>query len=614
MSIQGEPGTNGASNGPGLSVSNGLPLPGSAVNQSAGTAQVQHHPAHHPQDPYASYAPYPSVVTYSTPYPHNTNTSTSAPYYIHTSQGHPAHNDPHHPAHHEPPPPSGHSDPTAQQQQSQQTHHGSQHHLSEVNHQEQIHTSEHVQQPQASYHTPQRSPVEPVPPSPSLVAGTPNGVKRGPPISTGSMDEHTPAPKKRKQRADNVDVKEDCDLGPSGGAKHWTDEEKTRLFHWMLTDDNRWEAFGSKMNTIFREGSAVLFSSRKTFTALKSCYHRNLDVFKQIYAFEAFLAKAPTMPIEPPNSSSPTASSEGVNQQEMQEIADELLPPSFATPAQRQTFLERKLESARNFNVPVGNLTIRALDHWQETGWYILFKRRFREDPQTGMPIARHGSLRHLDDGTSPDGRLDEDNEGPSSALHISRANESLTEAQRRHLDPNDCLIPPPFPNQPPASRGSGSTHRTRVSPPASSSQLFAPGSPVENTSPQISTFPYPPPPPVSYYPPPSTPQGDYQVVQQQINLQAQTAQALTQLTNMTQTLLGTCTTLTELVRTQMEDTKAQTDLMRKREDRDASGSSASGSGSETQRAALATDILANPRAPEEIKKLAADYLKRLFQ
>lgn len=360
-------------------------------------------------------------------------------------------------------------------------------------------------------------------------------------------------------------------------------------------------------------------------------------MFKQIYAFEAFIAKAPTMPIEPPNANSVAPNSEGVNQQEMQEIADELLPQSFSSPAQRQTFLERKLESARNFNVPVGNLTIRALDHWQETGWYILFKRRFREDPQTGMPIARHGSLRHLDeppgkayyssgfvlsDDTyrhdSIDRRGDEDDEGgSSSALHMSRTNESLTEAQRRHLDPNDCLIPPPFPNQPPAARGSGSTHRPRVSSPASASQAFAPPSPAEQASPQVPTFPYPPPPPpVPYYPPPpSTPQGDYQTqqfAQQQMHIQAQTAQALTQLTNMTQTLLGTCTTLTELVRSQMEDSKIQTDLMRKRDERDASGTS--GALNEGQRATLATDVLTNPRAPEEIKKLAADYLKRLFQ
>ena len=48
-------------------------------------------------------------------------------------------------------------------------------------------------------------------------------------------------------------VKDESDVGPSGGPKHWTDEEKARLFHWMLDDDERWEAFGTKMNTVFRE-------------------------------------------------------------------------------------------------------------------------------------------------------------------------------------------------------------------------------------------------------------------------------------------------------------------------------------------------------------------------
>lgn len=82
----------------------------------------------------------------------------------------------------------------------------------------------------------------------------------------------------------------------------------------------------------------------------------------------------------------------------------------------------------------------------------------------------------------------------------------------------------------------------------------------------------------------------------------------------MTQTLLGTCNTLTELVRAQMEDSKVQTELMRRREERDEAATHSAGSGTESQRAALATDMLANPRTPEEVKKLAADYLKRLFQ
>lgn len=52
-------------------------------------------------------------------------------------------------------------------------------------------------------------------------------------------------------------LRDESDVGPSGGPKHWTDEEKGRLFHWMLDDDERWEAFGTKMNTIFREVRAA---------------------------------------------------------------------------------------------------------------------------------------------------------------------------------------------------------------------------------------------------------------------------------------------------------------------------------------------------------------------
>jgi hypothetical protein len=209
------------------------------------------------------------------------------------------------------------------------------------------------------------------------------------------------------------------------------------------------------------------------------------------------------------------------------------------------------------------------------------------------------------------DTRMDEDSvAGTSSVLRTPRANDSLTDAQRRHLDSNDCLIPLPFPNQPAASRGSGAAHRSqRTPPPSATAQPFPPGSPPASSSTQTSAYPFPP---GSFFAP-SNPQSDYQTqqfIQQQMHLQAQTAQSLSHLTSMTQTLLGTCTTLTELVRAQMEDSKVQTDLMRKREERDQAGNS----GNERQRAAVASEMLSDPRTPDDIKTLAADYLKRLFQ
>ena len=48
------------------------------------------------------------------------------------------------------------------------------------------------------------------------------------------------------------------------GAKHWSDEEKTKFFIWLLGSDEHWEQFGTKMNTCFREVCEMntkLFSS-----------------------------------------------------------------------------------------------------------------------------------------------------------------------------------------------------------------------------------------------------------------------------------------------------------------------------------------------------------------
>lgn len=86
-----------------------------------------------------------------------------------------------------------------------------------------------------------------------------------------------------------------------------------------------------------------------------------------------------------------------MGQREIQDIVDEPLPVSFAAPVQRQSFLERKLDAARSLNVPIGNLTVRVLDHWQEMGWYILFKKRFKHDYRTGLPIPRHASARNAE-------------------------------------------------------------------------------------------------------------------------------------------------------------------------------------------------------------------------
>lgn len=213
--------------------------------------------------------------------------------------------------------------------------------------------------------------------------------------SVASSDEGPPPAKRRRAATrSGIDNGDEEDVGPGGGAKHWSVVEKTRLFRWILEDDERWEQFGSKMNVIFREvrrptsrlgseldvdkrlvqGSEKLFTSRKSFTALKSCYHRNLDVFKQIWLFEAFLARPP--PAAVAAETAPGTPSSSTSAREVSDILHAPVPASFDTPQERQGFLDRKLDAARLLEVPIGNLTVKVIDNWYVRGWYTMFKRR----------------------------------------------------------------------------------------------------------------------------------------------------------------------------------------------------------------------------------------------
>jgi hypothetical protein len=57
--------------------------------------------------------------------------------------------------------------------------------------------------------------------------------------------------------ADDPEVGED---GGAGGARHWTDEEKTKLFNWLMgpNEDEHFDALRTKKNTCFRDVSHFL--------------------------------------------------------------------------------------------------------------------------------------------------------------------------------------------------------------------------------------------------------------------------------------------------------------------------------------------------------------------
>jgi hypothetical protein len=154
--------------------------------------------------------------------------------------------------------------------------------------------------------------------------------------------------------------------GSAQGAKHWTDEEKTRLFTWLMGQgqDEHWNSLRATKNSCLREVcdgfilmrhvyvplllqcAIEVFGNKKTYQALKGCYERNFNLFKQIYAFEGFHAHSSNVAV------------------------------SGLSEPDRLREYERRLQAARKTGCDIGNINARTIDHWHRIGWYDLFYRR----------------------------------------------------------------------------------------------------------------------------------------------------------------------------------------------------------------------------------------------
>ncbi|KAL4243731.1 hypothetical protein ABKN59_011453 [Abortiporus biennis] len=437
--------------------------------------------------------------------------------------------------------------------------------------------------------------------------------------------EEPPSPQQTPQQQQQHEYRRD--RPGAGGAKHWTDDEKTQLFVWMLSSDEHWQMFGSQMNTVFRNAATSLFEGRKSFTALKSCYHRNVETYKQIYAFEAFLTQTSDHNIpKPPHFPPP----DGDYATTATNILYAPVPTTFTSSIHRETFLEQKLEAARTIGkVPVGNINVKVIDHWYRTGWHALFRRRYKADPPFGgTPVPYHGPLegnpvislyppppdmdpdvvQNLRDSVEDEHDHDEigyagaDNEEfihSTSSTSTSQKPPRVTSSSST-IDtgsPRRQTIKPP-PQSSPALTQTNNNHL--VYPPTASSQPQPSIQNLYHSSPSMQ----PPPPPQSSY----------------IQLDPQTAQLLAQLSSTTQSLQTTCTTLTESLRIHHEESKQLQnrikELEKKLDEQSAAANHTGGGGAgmdKKDKATLATEVLGNSNVGEHVKQAAADYLKRLF-
>ncbi|KAG6817156.1 hypothetical protein H0H87_012117 [Tephrocybe sp. NHM501043] len=186
---------------------------------------------------------------------------------------------------------------------------------------------------------------------------------------------------KRRRDADDGDS---FDIDGTGqGAKHWTDEEKSKLFNWLMGpgQDDHWNSLRATKNSCLRECANEVFGSKKTYQALKGCYERNFNLFKQIYAYELYHAHAQNL--------------------------------SSFNEADRLREYERRLQSARKAGCDVGNVTARTIDHWHRLGWYDLFYRRWHGDPATTRPVQTRTSNANGSNMNGGDDSIDLDDDPP---------------------------------------------------------------------------------------------------------------------------------------------------------------------------------------------------------
>ncbi|KAI0635687.1 hypothetical protein C8Q77DRAFT_1071664 [Trametes polyzona] len=388
---------------------------------------------------------------------------------------------------------------------------------------------------------------------------------------------------------------QDMDVGPNGGPKHWTEDEKTRFFTWLLTSDDHWEAFRTRMNTVFRECSNELFPGRKSYTALKSCFHRNLEVFKQIHAFQVFSAN---------------------HFRQMQ----------AENPHAQQPSVETVLEAARVAGLNVGTINAKVIDRWYETGWYDLFRRRYREDPKTGLPVPYYGPADPSEAGSSA---------GPAvQAMMGLHAHSSIDSQMMSHNGASHGAdhgsVPHPASPEPPHPQSNSSyDYSPQLTGPTPDYRQAGGSTPQAPPTYLRSNHAGPPRAPHSA-PHPQSParpsivsasrtQSDISPQRETSHPEAysQIAQAFAQLTSVTESLRSICSSLKELIQQHAEESKARTELMRAEaaQRQQSTGSSADERDKEKEisieKVTFATEILKNGPDNEDIKKAAIECLTK---
>ncbi|KAF7327469.1 hypothetical protein MKEN_00325300 [Mycena kentingensis (nom. inval.)] len=384
------------------------------------------------------------------------------------------------------------------------------------------------------------------------------------------------APKRRRE-----DEGGDDDSG-GAGAKHWTDEEKTSLFKWLMApeNDDHWNSLRAAKNSCLRDCALEVFGGKKSYQALKGCYERNFNLFKQMYSFEMYHQANGTGPM---------------NMQQSE--------------ADRLREYERRLGLARRGGCEVGNISARVLDHWHHIGWYKLFYGRYEHPPPTANPRDIHDSFRWNGDvgparGLGRPDRIPDDADMDDDRTLDYSGSPQSSHPMNTHPPPPPLSHPhshlQPFPSY-------INPHQTLRDVP----QPMAPLSTRHSSPPQSA------PPIQTPIPPPAVPLAATTSDQTIVNI------PLTQ---------GMISAYLQFLQMQTQTGKQKLEYMRKRDEREERDSAYrrdverarverekaefehnKQAANMKQRADRAIEVLGNPMMDASLKQAAGDYLKKLF-
>ncbi|TRM64242.1 hypothetical protein BD626DRAFT_491202 [Schizophyllum amplum] len=405
----------------------------------------------------------------------------------------------------------------------------------------------------------------------------------------------THAPPKRRRDAEDTPDTYDPE-GGGQGAKHWTDDEKTKLFQWLMGNnmDEHWNALRATKNSCLRDCASEVFDNKKTYQALKGCYERNFNIFRQIYAFENYCAQ----------SGHPDLSAYG----ETDRIRE----------------YERRLQSAKRAGCDVGNINARTVDHWRRNGWYDLFYRRWNGDPATTRPVTTRAT-----NGTGTSVAPEQpDDDGPDYTDGAGTSMPSAPPPTNTALSFINMGPPPtaapPSSHMPPPSHPHYAAHPGPGPGPSSNTQYSHTPVPAPAQPPPQ---PAPAPAPAPILPPPTS---HALAAQSPAGHEGPVTITLTQ--PMLAAYMQFLQTQTQNLQVQTQTNKLKLDYLRRKEEREERESReryeverlrvereerehehTKHAASVKQKSDRAIDLLGNPAVDPSIKQVAGDYLKKLF-